>query len=89
MPLGWTIANFHRNNPLEGYRRLTFMMKDAGVVAASAAPEPASALARRRELHQFGGTFYYLCGILDGFGRSVPRFQFIRISGMTPVRTAP
>ena len=29
------IANFHRDYPLEGYRRLTFMMLDADVVAVS------------------------------------------------------
>ncbi len=29
------IAEFHDQNPLEGYRRLTFMMLDADVVAAS------------------------------------------------------
>jgi transposase InsO family protein len=29
------IVNFHLNNPLEGYRRLTFMMLDANIVAVS------------------------------------------------------
>src|SRR5262249_56552567 len=29
------IINFHLKNPLEGYRRLTFMMLDADVVAVS------------------------------------------------------
>jgi hypothetical protein len=29
------IVNFHARHPLEGYRRLTFMMPDADVVAAS------------------------------------------------------
>ena len=29
------IIHFHLNNPLEGYRRLTFMLIDAGIVAAS------------------------------------------------------
>ena len=35
---GWekqAIVNFHLKNPLEGYRRLTFMMLDAGIVAVS------------------------------------------------------
>jgi transposase InsO family protein len=35
---GWekkAILDFYREHPLEGYRRLTFMMLDAGVVAAS------------------------------------------------------
>ncbi len=31
------IVNFHLKNPLEGYRRLTFMMLDANVVAVSPA----------------------------------------------------
>ena len=29
------IVNFHLKNPLEGYRRLTFMMLDANIVAVS------------------------------------------------------
>ena len=29
------IVDFHGNNPLEGYRRLTFMMLDADIVAVS------------------------------------------------------
>ena len=29
------IINFHLKNPLEGYRRLTFMMLDADIVAVS------------------------------------------------------
>src|SRR5664279_5397345 len=29
------IVNFHLKNPLEGYRRLTFMMLDSGIVAVS------------------------------------------------------
>ena len=29
------IVNFHLKNPLEGYRRLTFMMLDADIVAVS------------------------------------------------------
>jgi len=148
-------------NPLEGYRRLTFMMLDADVVAVS----PASAW---RVLSQAGllqrwkgkssrkgtgfeqppgphqhwhidvsyinicGTFYYLCSVLDGYSRFIvhwdlresmreadieiilerakekypearprvisdngPQFiardfkEFIRISGMTHVRTSP
>ncbi|MGH9698014.1 MAG: hypothetical protein ACRD5R_05565 [Candidatus Acidiferrales bacterium] len=31
------IVNFHFNNPLEGYRRLTFMMLDANIVAVTSA----------------------------------------------------
>jgi len=155
------IIGFHRNNPLEGYRRLTFMMLDRDVVAVS----PASVW---RVLSQAGllrkwngqpsrkgtgfeqppgphqhwhidvsyinirGTFYYLCSVLDGYSRFIvhwdlresmreadveiilerakekypearprvisdngPPFiardfkEFIRISGMTHVRTSP
>jgi putative transposase len=155
------IVGFHLKNPLAGYRRLTFMMLDADVVAVS----PSSVW---RVLGQAGllkkwngkesrkgtgfqqplkpqqhwhidvsyinicGTFYYLCSVLDGFSRFIvhwdlresmteadieiilqsakekyadakpriisdngPQFiardfkEFIRISGMTHVRTSP
>jgi len=155
------IIGFHRNHPLEGYRRLTFMMLDRDVAAVS----PASVW---RVLSQAGllrkwsgqpsrkgtgfeqppgphqhwhidvayinvrGTFYYLCSVLDGYSRFIvhwdlresmreadieiilerakekypearprvisdngPPFiardfkEFIRISGMTHVRTSP
>ena len=33
----WAIIDFHDRHPLEGYRRLTFMMLDADVVAVSPA----------------------------------------------------
>ena len=155
------IVVFHLKNPLEGYRRLTFMMLDGNIVAVS----PASVW---RVLSQAGllrrwngkpsrkgtgfesppgphqhwhidvsyinvhGTFYYLCSVLDGYSRFIvhwdlresmreadveiilqrakekhpqarpriisdngPQFiardfkEFIRISGMTHVRTSP
>lgn len=155
------ILDFQLLYPLEGYRRLTYMMLDAGEVAVS----PASVW---RVLHQAGrlgrfprkpskkgtgfeqplkphehwhidiahinihGTFYYLCAVLDGASRYIvdwalgekmremdveillqraqekfpearpriisdngPQFiandfkEFIRISGMTHVRTTP
>jgi transposase InsO family protein len=155
------ILDFHLQYPLEGYRRLTFMMLDRNLVAVS----PASVW---RLLHRAGrlarwnrkpsikgtgfeqplqphehwhidvsylnilGTFYYLCSLLDGYSRSIvhweihesmteaeieiviqrakekypearpriisdngPQFlardfkEFIRISGMTHVRTSP
>ncbi len=156
-----TIVDFHHKNPLEGYRRLTYMMLDADIVAVS----PSSVW---RVLHRAGllrkwngkpskkgtgfqqppkphqhwhidvsyinvaGTFYYLCSVLDGYSRAIvhgdlreamketdieivleaaqekypgakpriisdngPQFiakdfkEFIRISGMTHVRTSP
>lgn len=155
------IIEYHERFPLEGYRRLAFMMLDDDVAAAS----PSSVY---RVLHAAGvldrwnrkpsrkgtgfnqpsgahdhwhidiaylnlsGTFYYLCTILDGYSRAVihweiresmreddveiivqraherypdahpriisdngPQFiardfkEFIRISGMTHVRTSP
>jgi putative transposase len=155
------ILNFQEQFPSEGYRRLTYMMIDADVVAVS----PSSVF---RVLHAAGrlqpwsrkpskkgkgfeqpftphqhwhidiahinihGTFYYLCAVLDGASRYIvdwslresmrepdvevllqrakekfpeakpriisdngPQFiakdfkEFIRISGMTHVRTSP
>ena len=155
------IIEFHQQYPLEGYRRLTFMMLDKDIVAVS----PSSTY---RVLSEAGllkkwnnktskkgtgftqplsphdhwhidvsyinicGTFYYLCSILDGCSRYIvhwelresmtegdieivlqrakekhpavtprvisdngPQFvakdfkEFIRISGMTHVRTSP
>jgi hypothetical protein len=142
------IIAFHLKNPLEGYRRLTFMMLDADIVAVS----PASVwrvLNRAGLLRKWNGkpskkgsgfeqppqphqhwhidvsylnvcaTFYYLCSILDGMTEADveiilerakerypgvrprvisdngPQFiakdfkEFIRLSGMTHVRTSP
>jgi len=148
-------------NPLEGYRRLTFMMVDADVVAVSPSSvwrvlsqagllsqwngkpsKKGTGFVQPLTAHQhwhidvsylnIGGTFYYLCSILDGFSRYIvnweiresmteaeiemilqgakekypdarhriisdngPQFiakdfkEFIRISGMTHVRTSP
>ena len=155
------ILEFERQYPLEGYRRLTFMMLDREVVAVS----PSSVyrvlkaagriggrtgkvsrkgtgfdqpLKRHDHWHvdisyiNVGGTFYYLCSVLDGYSRFIvdwelresmtesqievllqrarekfpgacpriisdngPQFiardfkEFIRICGMTHVRTSP
>ena len=94
------IIGFHLKNPLEGYRRLTFMMLDADIVAVSPSSvwrvlSQAGLLSkwngsgRRRERASrsrwqhistgtsmvpylnIGGTFYYLCSILDGFSRYI------------------
>src|SRR5437879_3089090 len=155
------IIGFHLKNQLEGYRRLTFMMLDADIVAVSPTSvwrvlgqagllskwngKPSKKgmgfeqpLAARQHWHidvsyiNISGTFYYLCSILDGCSRYVvswdlresmteedieiilerakelhseakPRIisdngpqviakdfkEFIRISGMTHVRTSP
>jgi putative transposase len=155
------IVAFHLNHPLEGYRRLTFMMLDQDVVAVSPASvwrvlsqqgllshwnrkpsRKGTGFEQPTKPHQHwhvdvsyinvSGTFYYLCSILDGCSRFLvhwelresmkeadvemilerakekypeakpriisdngPQFvardfkEFIRISGMTHVRTAP
>lgn len=90
------IVDFYLQYPLEGYRRLTYMMLDRGVVAVS----PSSVyrvlkaaglldrwqgkaskkgtgftapLAPHEHWHvdlaylNLGGTFYYLCSVLDGY----------------------
>jgi putative transposase len=155
------IIAFHAQNPLNGYRRLTFMMLDQNVVAVSPATthrvlRAAGLLDRwnksptkkgtgfvqplRPHAHwhidiaylNILGTFFYFCGILDGYSRKIvhweireamkeadvetiiqrgrekypdekprmisdngPQFiardfkEFIRIAGMTHVRTSP
>ena len=155
------IIDFHGKNPLEGYRRLTYMMLDTDVVAVSAtsvwrvlkqagllSPWPGKASRKGNGFEQpaqphqhwhidvsyihVSGTFYYLCSVLDGYSRFLvhsdlresmteadieillerakekypeaqpriisdngPQFiardfkEFIRISGMTHVRTSP
>ena len=155
------IRAFYQDHPLEGYRRLTYMMLDADIVAVSPtsvyrvlkqagwrrawAPKPSK---KGRGFHQpetahqhwhvdiaylnVAGTFFFLCSVLDGFSRFIvhweirpqmteadveiilqrareafpaarpriisdngPQFiarefkEFIRISGMTHVRTSP
>src|SRR5215472_4751038 len=94
------ILGFHLKNPLEGYRRLTFMMLDADIVAVSPSSvwrvlsqagllskwkgKPsrkgtgfAQPLVAHEHWHidisylNIGGTFYYLCSILDGFSRYI------------------
>ena len=155
------IIRFHGDHPLEGYRRLAFMMIDADVAYTSPATVhrtlSAAGLMRRWNgkpslkgsgfvqpvlAHEhwhvdisylnLGGTFYYLCSLLDGLSRMIvhweiresmteaevelvierakerypearpriisdngPQFlardfkEFIRISGMTHVKTSP
>jgi len=155
------IIDFHLKNPLEGYRRLAFMMLDADVVAVSPSSvwrvlklagllskwpskpsKKGTGFEQPPQPHQhwhidvsyinISGTFYYLCSVLDGYSRFLvhwdlresmkeadieiilerakerypkakpriisdngPQFiakdfkEFIRISGMTHVRTSP
>ena len=98
------ILDFHAANPLNGYRRLTFMMLDADVVAVSPSStyrvlRAAGLLDRwnkkpskkgtgfvqpsRPHAHwhidvaylNILGTFYYFCGILDGFSRAIVHWE--------------
>ena len=155
------IVDFHLKNPLEGYRRLTFLMLDQDLVAVSPssvwrvlgqagllskwkgkASKKGTGFQQPLQAHghwhidisyiNISGTFYYLCSVLDGYSRFLvhwdlresmteteieiilerakeqypeakpriisdngPQFlakdfkEFIRISGMTHVRTSP
>ena len=98
------IVEFHQQYPLEGYRRLTFMMLDRDVVAVSPASvyrvlKQAGCLSRRGfqpskkgtgfvqplQPHEhwhvdvsylnIGGTFYYLCSVLDGCSRFITHWE--------------
>ena len=156
-----SIITYYLDHPLEGYRRLTYMMIDEDIVAVSPSSvyrvlKNADLLNRwNRKASKKGdgftqplkphehwhidisyinicGTFYYMCSVLDGFSRYIvhweirrqmtemdveiilqraremfpeaqprvisdngPQFiskdfkEFIRISGMTHVRTSP
>jgi putative transposase len=94
------ILDFHQEHPLEGYRRLTFMMLDANVAAVSPSSvyrvlKAAGVLERHNSKpslkgtgfvqplrpHEhwhvdvsylnIAGTFYFLCGVLDGCSRFI------------------
>jgi transposase InsO family protein len=98
------ILDYHERHPLEGYRRLTYMMLDADVVAVSPATvyrvlKAAGRLDNRKwapskkgtgfvqpiGAHEhwhvdvsyinLGGTFYYLCSILDGYSRYIVHWE--------------
>ena len=156
-----SILDYYCEHPIDGYRRLTYKMLDANIVAISASSvyrvlKGAGVLDRNntkpskkgtgfvqpltphKHWHidisylNLGGTFYYMCSVLDGYSRFIvhweireqmleqdvetilqrarekfsgetpriisdngPQFiakdfkQFIRMSGMTHVRTSP
>jgi transposase InsO family protein len=94
------ILDFARQYPLEGYRRLTFMMLDRDLVAVSPSttyrvlkeagllqpwnPKPSkkgAGFTQPLQPHEHwhtdfsyvnvGGTFYYLCSVLDGCSRAL------------------
>jgi transposase InsO family protein len=98
------ILDFQDRHPLEGYRRLTFMMLDADVVACSPASvyrvlkgaglldrhnrKPSSkgkGFSQPLRAHEhwhvdvsylnIGGTFYYLCSVLDGYSRFITHWE--------------
>jgi transposase InsO family protein len=98
------IVEYFDRHPLEGYRRLTFMMLDDNVVAVSPATtyrvlSQAGRLDRwNRKLSKkgtgfqqpsaphehwhidvsylnLGGTFYYLCSVLDGASRAIVHWE--------------
>ena len=98
------VLDFHHANPLEGYRRLTFMMLDADVVAVSPASVyrilrqagvmdrfPAKKSSKGTGFTQpskphghwhvdvsylnIGGTFYFMCSVLDGYSRTIVHWE--------------
>ena len=98
------ILDYHDRNPLEGYRRLTFMMLDDDIAAASPSSVYRVLRANNRldrwnrrptkkgtgfkqplQPHEHwhidvayinvGGTFYYLCSILDGCSRFIVHWE--------------
>jgi putative transposase len=106
-PADWersAILDFHDRHPLEGYRRLTFMMLDDDVAAVSPSTvyrvlKQAGRLDRKWQkpskkgtgfvqplrAHDhwhvdisyinLGGTFYYLCSLLDGYSRFIVHWE--------------
>jgi hypothetical protein len=98
------ILDFHDRHPLDGYRRLTFMMLDDDIVAVSPSSvyrvlKGAGRLDRWHpkaskkgtgfvqpigpHVHwhvdisylNLGGTFYYLCSLLDGYSRYIVHWE--------------
>jgi putative transposase len=98
------IIEYFDRHPLEGYRRLTFMMLDDDVVAVSPATtyrvlsraglldrwnrrisKKGTGFVQPSEPHEhwhvdvsylnLGGTFYYLCSVLDGASRAIAHWE--------------
>ena len=99
-----SITDFAKKYPLEGYRRLAFMMLDADVVAVSPSSvyrvlkvagllqslwqkptRKGTGFVQPLQPHEhwhidfsyvnLGGTFYYLCAILDGASRFIVHWE--------------
>ncbi len=98
------ILDFYWEHPLDGYRRLTYMMLDRDIVAVSPASvyrvlkaadvmqrsnrkvsKKGTGFKQPKRVHghwhidvaylSIGGTFYYLCSILDGYSRSIVHWE--------------
>lgn len=98
------ILDFHHANPLEGYRRLTFMMLDKDIVALSPSSvyrvlsaagvmdrfngkksKKGTGFVQPTRPHDhwhvdisylnIGGTFYFMCSVLDGCSRSIIHWE--------------
>ena len=98
------ILDYHAKFPLEGYRRMAFMMLDDDVVAVSPSSvyrvlktagrldrkwqkpsKKGSGFVQPLSAHQhwhvdvsylnLGGTFYYLCSLLDGYSRFIVHWE--------------
>ena len=98
------IVDFHLSHPLEGYRRLAFMMLDRDVVAVSPSSvwrvlgqagllsrwngrpsKKGTGFVQPPAAHEhwhidvsyinISGTFYYLCSVLDGYGRFLVHWE--------------
>lgn len=98
------ILDFHASNPLNGYRRLTYMMLDQDIVAVSPSTvyrvlRDAGVLDKKSSKRSkkgtgfvqpetphnhwhcdisyinVGGTFYYLCSLLDGYSRYIVQWD--------------
>jgi putative transposase len=116
---GWekqAILDFHTRYPLEGYRRLAYMMLDADVVAVSPstvyrvlkaagrlAPRTGKPSKKGQGFEQplrphehwhvdisyinVAGTFFYLCGLLDGCSRFIVHWEIREAMTETDVET--
>jgi transposase InsO family protein len=98
------IIEFHDRHPLEGYRRLAFMMIDQDIVAVSPSTvyrvlssagrldhwnrrpsKKGTGFVQPLKPHEHwhidiaylnvGGTFYYLCSVLDGCSRAIVHWE--------------
>jgi transposase InsO family protein len=98
------IIQFHAQHPLDGYRRLAYMMLDRDLVAVSPSSvyrvlkaaglirpwngkpsKKGTGFQQPENAHEhwhidvsylnIAGTFYYLCGVLDGYSRAVVHWE--------------